>query len=459
MAGSNGILKYARVNREDQLINPKFRGLTYQTDDWTKITGATNPNPTTLTATQILTPIYFDNSTVNPISGPTQAQLYAQQLLNNQVQIGAGVILSFTNNGAATQDITMPGWPISPIVVLPMSTTEVQVTLTSINPPTYLEQYVEYGGITTGFPHKILSTTHIDTFVSTPVNQDVLVFSTIDNLWNGSMSGYTAGEGLGLGFSGHLGVSSAGTIIGDIAATNIYGQVACYISIANPAIDSVATLLVVKPVQPAVFVAGGMYNIESDITYPNAGSFGESACCYASEVDLSSVDPVLTGGAGAYHLNMFVNGAQQAYISRTGYTRISCRSGTTGAVSRLATGELDVPPSSKNLKNNIKYLDSNHSKFLYDLKPALFNYKQDPTEKPRAGFILEDMIQGSADSSCWEYEHDQKTYKLIKPVAIDYNSVLSHCVNEIQHLNQRILKLENPDVHVESDNPHSIKFK
>lgn len=164
MSGSNGVQRWAKVNREDELVPLKSRGATmyayqFQSISTTTIVPgsnppvSTNPNPTVLTPPQMFQNLTFDAGTINTITAPAfslvATELSKQGLLEvgyswtvyyrNTIPQSAGSYGPIATSGAKV--INFPAdWSISGLVgntltIGPGETVAVTYVIESLGPP------------------------------------------------------------------------------------------------------------------------------------------------------------------------------------------------------------------------------------------------------------------------------------------------------------------------------------
>lgn len=105
MAGSNNIPKYAQINRENEFLEDKTRGVS-----WSQVNGTQITVDVPLTTSVMLQPFYLGPSTPNPLTGPTEDQIYAAFFGNNYLTT-PGSTASFIVHNAQNvpETITFPG--------------------------------------------------------------------------------------------------------------------------------------------------------------------------------------------------------------------------------------------------------------------------------------------------------------------------------------------------------------
>lgn len=106
MSGSNGVNRYAKVNREDELVPLKYRGPEFHALDSTKLVTLPGPpavpNPTALTPAQMFMDLRFDATTVGPIIPPTFASTVAYLSTNGLLTPGYSWTVLFENTNNVT---------------------------------------------------------------------------------------------------------------------------------------------------------------------------------------------------------------------------------------------------------------------------------------------------------------------------------------------------------------------
>lgn len=128
MSGSNGIVKYARVNREDEIIDPKFRGTIYSQNP--TIVSVTNAN---LSAAQMMSNLFLDATTPNALTAPltsTELAFLSTQYLTTD---GSSWTVTIHNNDPVNAKvITLPaGWTPTTVTIGPDSTSELTWVVTN----------------------------------------------------------------------------------------------------------------------------------------------------------------------------------------------------------------------------------------------------------------------------------------------------------------------------------------
>lgn len=105
MAGSNGVQKFAEVNRDDQIINLKTRGGVFSTEDKLLLTGTA-----AITAQQYMfNEIQLDGTTPSVLTLDTMANILKLYALNNKLERGStfrAIIMNTDPNN--TKTLTLP---------------------------------------------------------------------------------------------------------------------------------------------------------------------------------------------------------------------------------------------------------------------------------------------------------------------------------------------------------------
>lgn len=105
MSGSNGVQKFAEVNRDDQIINLRTRGGNFTTVDRLLITGTSS-----ITADQyIFNEIVFDGTTPSVLTLDTLNNIFAAYTKNNTLERGSSFRSTIINNDQTnTKTLTLP---------------------------------------------------------------------------------------------------------------------------------------------------------------------------------------------------------------------------------------------------------------------------------------------------------------------------------------------------------------
>lgn len=129
MSGSNGIPKFPKVNREDELIDLKYRGVVYRQVDNLLITS------NSIRGAQALQNLVFDSTTPNAITAPTNAQIL-DALNKNYLTTPGSVYQAVYENLDPTNAkvITFPG--LGSVTIPPNSSTQIGIKVTGQNPAT-----------------------------------------------------------------------------------------------------------------------------------------------------------------------------------------------------------------------------------------------------------------------------------------------------------------------------------
>jgi len=459
MAGSNGILKYERVNREDQVILPKFRDTIFTTQDFVLIAGATNPNPTNLTAEQLLSPLQFTAGTTNPVNAPTMAALTTQYQLFNKLELGAGAQVTYFNTSGVTKTITFPaGWNIPSLIIPPNSSATVYYYIHSLGPPVVWTAEILSSGSNNG-PHNILSPEHLDTgfgpgFGGPATDGDILIFDAQApnqntpsgvGAWVPSKNDNAGGTGTTHPFF-HLGRG------------HVYGVFA-----NNP--DTVGFVLEASAnnFDHAIIVADfdtpTTLNNPLNTTCITADTLGTTNWprptfrdSLYSGFGLSAANASASGfNPGGYamlfqYTNLFTT---NWYVKNDGRTKIFAPTVAAGtAVVIDINGELGVLASSIKYKENLKDLGAEDTSFINKLKLTWFNYKNDAEKQPNIGVIME-QLQDLNPPNVGAYlemapaqslEQDKPPQKV--PVSVNTRSLLFALMHEHQKLADRVAALE-----------------
>lgn len=131
MSGSNGIVKYAQVNREDELKNLKWRGTEYNQYPQIAVTNAL------LTPEQMLSDIYLDATSPNALTASSTNLTIEALAASYLTEPDSGwKILVSNDDPVNAKTITFPaGWTPTTITIPPGANTLLSWRVVSQNPP------------------------------------------------------------------------------------------------------------------------------------------------------------------------------------------------------------------------------------------------------------------------------------------------------------------------------------
>lgn len=384
MAGTNGVAKYARVNREDELTPFSYRDVAVHT--FTPPTSAnagsialpagniisttqvpsTNPAPTNLTAQQFATsPIYFDVGTTNsPINAPT-----VSSFLNYLAQVRGVTLTPFMSYDVffintkpqATNNTVVIQFPDAAwnregvgIVIFPQQITKETFTFVGANNPATAEATGANGEIDN-------------------ISQSLNIFNNTNGVVNPTLQTFTAGLGAN--------TSAQDWEVNRFVVTNT--------SFGN-AVRSAAgnhDALLELQINTGLTVNGG-------IGY-NAGTGGYHIICQ-------------TTGNPAPNAVVF-------YVKADGTMRANLSASATYNTAVLfdpLTGEFGRAVSSQRYKENIVNATDADLGFLANVTPRVFNYKPafgGDAAKKVVGVIAEELeaiLPANLKANIIEYEPD-----------------------------------------------------
>jgi len=126
-------------------------------------------------------------------------------------------------------------------------------------------------------------------------------------------------------------------------------------------------------------------------------------------------------------------------LSSTGTIEIINSNYTSNIFGLTNAGVLSTPgggTSDLRAKNNVKYINENASSTINQLKPATFEFKNNPNIK-RCGFIAQDVLNVKPDLVLGDGNEEGGIYGL------DYDGVLALTVKALQEANVKIKELED----------------
>lgn len=211
MAGSNGTPDFVESNREDEILNLKYRGIIYH-----------NSNPVTtlstaasITGAQLLNDLSFNGTTPNAIAGPTGAALSTflaqrylttlgsqwQQQITNLDPTNAKVITLPAPAGAAGGYINADGTSPATITIPPNSTAivgyqvtqqsplivKVLYTLVSTSPG--IASFLGFGAVRTTNQATAINAVVVFDNTTTPFNFPGLSYDNTTGLWTVRQTG------------------------------------------------------------------------------------------------------------------------------------------------------------------------------------------------------------------------------------------------------------------------------
>lgn len=103
------------------------------------------------------------------------------------------------------------------------------------------------------------------------------------------------------------------------------------------------------------------------------------------------------------------------------------------AVLCSTSGQLGTVSSSLRFKENVVDMGDESSR-LYDLRPVLFNFKEDPEKKMASGLIAEEVDKVMPDLVVYDEDN--------MPYSVKYHELPAMLLNEIKKLKSRIEELE-----------------
>lgn len=108
MSGSNGIKKFARVNREDELYNEKSRGTIFHSIQPNSVASTA-----TLTADQVMQDLVITGAGSGTITWPSSTAVLQNQSVNSLMQNylllnNAGWEITVVNSTAAAETLSFP---------------------------------------------------------------------------------------------------------------------------------------------------------------------------------------------------------------------------------------------------------------------------------------------------------------------------------------------------------------
>ena len=170
-------------------------------------------------------------------------------------------------------------------------------------------------------------------------------------------------------------------------------------------------------------------------------SLGSSLSYIALNADVASVSGgmVLYGGGidasatGTSYFNK-VNIGSTVYANTlgtgTGLNIVQVQSGTNA-------GYLKVSTSSIKYKTNLEYLnDSNYLNIIDDIKPVLFNYKEQPDDPKIMGLIAEDLVQVQGMENFVVSDSEGE------PLGINYDRISVALIMALKEIKQRLENIE-----------------
>lgn len=368
MAGTNGKDKWLRVNRNDEIENPKFRGVIYQHIPATNIAAGT----TTITADDWLHPnVIITAGVASPVNGPPTADLVSLISQRGLFQQAETLTLLLGNaDPVNSKTINLgPDWIPSTFTLPPASNVEIQYKISSTNPPRFtIISVVPAGSTNPNVNNTVPPGNFGSDFNLVPsAPYDVIVRDVTNTMWvpSDSVNG------------GHLPfLIVRGTVISptldmvridDGTVTNGY----------NNFVDIRETLD-----QPNTVTNFHLVNGVSTAT-----GFGNRGVGLTDTIFRSQITGA-TGAPNGYHARYGTQGTDVFYVRSTGVTKITLGAGP--PVTNLAinaAGEICAAASSAAVKENI--VNANTTNFIYNFVPREFNYVGDSVKQ--VGAVVEEL--------------------------------------------------------------------
>jgi len=502
MAGTGGLPKYLRENREDQFVE-KVYGVEFE--ERIPVTFATNP--LTLTGTQYMNDLLFTALTGNAITGPTAADLYQVLAKISKVTVGNPGLNRFTqiiqNTDPVNAKVITFGAGFNPasITIPPSTISSVSWEIQTVNPPTFMlfaqSASVPAGGPVTSYtgaqgttrsgavvalagdltPAMVSPVAQTGGFLlnnagGAGANANVQTALTVLDLDKVTLRDAAGAIGTGAAQPGDIEVAIApgdayvpsnntGARYGHIGAFNVGLITGASVSSSSDASIPGTTLSALDVfgqgatpqdnlISSTLGAAGSPTNAfalcRTDSRLPGA-AFGEALPLPLVQSNfravMSAAAPATTGAAppsGAFAFSVDQGAANFLfYVNAAGNVFWTPTAG--GAfppVGQDGAGMLSLVVSQRKFKNNIKPLTNSAS--IHKLLPQQFFYNKNP-ELLRHGFVVEDILEAGLPQEYLFFEGKKdKTgqFDVTKPTSIDYNAIVTSCVAEIQLLRKEV---------------------